>query len=311
MNDPQVDRPAATTNKHTIAPLTPNFLKGFLLAMLGLFLFSCMDSATKYLTAHYNVPFVVAMRYMVHLLLMVLLFAPRHSTQLIKTQRTWLVILRALILTLSSIFMGLALQRMPLAETVAINFLAPTLVALLAGYTLSERIDALNWAAIITGFIGVLLIARPGGGLDALGVMFALCAASASAVYQILSRLLASTEKAITLLFYAALVGSILSAIALPWFWENKIPSTLEFILLISMGVCGGLGHYFFTRAYSFIPASILAPITYLQLFWAGLMGWLIFDTIPDQLSLLGMCVIAASGLLIALKFRRTKNSTD
>lgn len=311
MTDPWIDRPAAKINVHTVTTLTPNLFKGFLMAMLGLFLLSCMDSATKYLIAHYNVPFVVAIRYIVHFLLMVLLFAPRHSTQLIKTQRTGLVILRALVLTLSSVFMGLALQRMPLAETVAINFLAPTLVAFLATYTLHERIDALNWAAIITGFIGVLVIARPGGGLDTIGVMFALCAASAGAAYQILSRLLASTEKAITLLFYVALVGSILSAIALPWFWENKMPSNLELVLLISMGVSGGLGHYFFTRAYSYISASILAPITYLQLFWAGLMGWLIFDAVPDSLSILGMCIIVASGLLIALKFQRNKNSAS
>jgi drug/metabolite transporter (DMT)-like permease len=249
------------------------------------------------------------MRYLVHFLLMVMILAPRHSAQLIKTQRTSLVVLRAVVLTIASLCMGMALQRMPLAETTAINYLAPTLVALLAGSMLGEHIGRLGWAAIVTGFIGVLLIARPGGGLDAVGIMFALGAAAANATYQLLSRLLASTEKAITLLFYTALIGSIVFGIALPWFWENELPSQLELILLISMGVTGGLGHYLFTLAYRHAPASILAPLTYIQLLWAGLLGWIIFDTIPDGMSLLGMSVIAAAGLLIAFKSRFTKTT--
>jgi len=299
MNDSATERPPA--------PLTHNALKGFLLAALALLLFACMDSTTKYLTTHYNVPFVVAMRYLVHFFLMLIILAPRHSAQLIKTRRTGLVITRAVVLTIASLCMGMALQRMPLAETTAINYLAPTLVALLAGSMLGEQIGRLGWAAIVTGFIGVLLIARPGGGLDAIGILFALGAAAANAIYQLLSRLLASTEKAITLLFYTALIGSIVFGIALPWFWENEPPSTLELLLLISMGVSGGLGHYLFTLAYRHAPASILAPLTYIQLLWAGLLGWIIFGTIPDSLSLLGMAVVAGSGLLIAFKSRFTK----
>ena len=137
--------------------------------------------------------------------------------------------------------------------------------------------------------------------------MFALGAAAANATYQLLSRLLASTEKAITLLFYTALVGSIVFGIALPWFWEDKTPSTIELVLLFSMGASGGLGHYLFTLAYRHAPASILAPMTYLQLLWAGLLGWIIFGTIPDSMSLFGMAVIAGSGLIIALKSRFIK----
>ncbi|MEN0037919.1 MAG: DMT family transporter [Cellvibrio sp.] len=304
MNDPQADRPVVAQ-----PVLVQNAFKGFLLAALGLFLFACMDSTTKYLTTHYNVPFVVAMRYIVHFLLMVMILAPRHSTQLIKTQRTSLVVLRAVVLTIASLCMGMALQRMPLAETTAINYLAPTLVALMAGSMLGEHIGRLGWAAIVTGFIGVLLIARPGGGLDAVGIMFALGAAAANATYQLLSRLLASTEKAITLLLYTALIGSIVFGIALPWFWEDTLPSKLELILLISMGVTGGLGHYLFTLAYRHAPASILAPLTYIQLLWAGLLGWIIFDTIPDSMSLLGMSVIAAAGLLVAFKSKLSKSA--
>lgn len=299
--------PAGRPQKLTALP--PNTLKGLLLATSSLFLFACMDTTTKYLTAHYNVPFVVAMRYLVHFMVMMLLLAPRHSKQLIKTHRTGLVIARALVLTGASLCIGLALQRMPLAETIAINFLAPTLVVLLAKSILGEKIDSFGWLAVAIGFIGVLLIARPGSGLNVLGVVFALLAAVANASYQLLSRFLASTEKAITLLFYTAMVGSIVFGIALPWFWEHKAPSNLELALFLGMGITGGLGHYLFTLAYRFAPASVLAPATYLQLLWAGLLGWLVFDALPDALGMLGMAVIAASGLMIAFKSQFTKSS--
>lgn len=292
------------TNPTPIQPITlpTNLLKGFLLAATGLLLFACMDSTTKYLTAHYNVPTVVAMRYIVHCALMLVILAPRHSSSLMKTNRTGLAVVRAIVLTLASLFIGLALQRMPLAETTAINFLAPTLIALFASSLLGEHIGGLGWVAVITGFIGVLLIARPGSGLDIWGIVFALGAAAANAAYQVLSRLLASTETAITLLFYTALVGTIVFGLALPWFWEGKVPSTTEVILFFSMGAFGGLGHYLFTLAYRHAPASVLAPMTYLQLLWAGLLGWIVFDTVPDALGFLGMVIIAASGLLIAIK---------
>ena len=286
--------------------LNQNAFKAFLLVAAGLFLFACMDSTTKYLTAHFNVPFVVAMRYVTQCLLMVVVLAPRYSGRLVKTQRTGLVIVRALSLSVASLFVGLALQRMPLAETTAINFLAPMLVVLLSPL-LGERLSLTGWAAVVMGFVGVLFIVRPGGGLDIAGVIFCLIAVIANAVYQLLSRVLASTEKAVTLLFYTALVGSICFGISMPWFWENKIPSALELCLFLAMGLFGGLGHYLFTSAYSHAPASLLAPILYLQLLWAGLLGWLIFGTIPDALSVLGMLIIAASGLMIALKSRSKK----
>lgn len=280
---------------------------GFLLAASGLLLFACMDSCTKYLTTHYNVPFVVAMRYIIQCLLMFIVLAPRHSNHLIKTQRTGLVIVRGISLCFASLFVGLALQRMPLAETTAINFLAPMLVVLLASPLLGEKIGLMGWVAALGGFSGVLLIVRPGSGLDIAGILFSLLAVCANTSYQLLSRELASTEKAITLLFYTALIGSICFGLALPWYWENKTPDHLEIALFLLLGVSGGLGHYLFTSAFRYAPASLLAPVNYLQLLWAALLGWLIFNNTPDHLSMLGMVIVAASGLMIALKSRRTK----
>lgn len=297
---PSSERKSTTTQIH--------LAKGFMFAAIGLLLFACMDSTTKYLTQHYNVPFVVAIRYLVHFALMVLVLAPRYSTPLLQTKRRRLVILRAMVLVVASLSVGMALHRMPQAETTAITFLAPMLVVLLACPLLGERIGALGWLAAITGFVGVLLIARPGGGLDVIGVAFALLAAGANAAYQLLSRILAATERPITLLFYTALAGSLVFGIALPWTWENQAPTHLQLALFIGMGAAGGLGHYFFTLAYSYATASFLAPVIYLQLVWAGLLGWLIFGNTPDHLSFLGMVIVAGSGLMIALKSRFGRN---
>jgi drug/metabolite transporter (DMT)-like permease len=282
--------------------------KGVMLAASALLLFAGMDSCTKYLTAHYQVPVVVAMRYLVHLALMLVILAPRHPQALVKIQRKKLVLLRAVSLALLSLFMALALQRMPVAETTAITFTAPLMVALLARPILNERIGIIGWVAVLMGFTGMLLIVRPGSGLDTLGVVFAFLAAVIGTTYQLLSRVLASTERAFAMLFYAALIGSVVYGLAFPFFWENKTPTALEVGLFLFMGAAGGFGHYLFTLAYHHAPASLLAPVTYLQLIWALLLGWLLFNSIPDSTSLLGMSIVAVSGLMIALKSRMIKN---
>lgn len=280
-------------------------LRGALLFLFGLLLFACMDVTTKYLAARYDVPLIVAVRYIVNCLLMVVLLAPARGRELVETQRTGLVLLRAGCLAVVSVLMGLALQRIPVAEATSINFLAPMLVVLIARPLLGERIGWVGWAAAIAGFGGVLLVARPGTGLDVVGISFALSAVGANVGYQLLSRVLASSERTIALLFYTAMVGAIVFGLALPWFWGGPAPGVGTVALFLSLGVYGGLGHFLFTAAYRHAPASMLAPMSYLQLLWAGLLGWLVFGHVPDALSLAGMAVIAASGLAIALKSRR------
>ena len=279
--------------------------RGALLFILGLLLFACMDTTTKYLAARHEVPLIVAVRYIGNLLLMVALLAPTHGRQLVGTRRRGLVILRGMCLAAVSILVGFALQRMPVAETTAINFLAPILVVIAAGPILGERIGRLGWTAALLGFAGVLLIVRPGSGLEAIGVACALAGAAGNMAYQLLSRLLAATERTIALLFYTALVGAIAFGLALPWYWEDRPPSLLETVLFLSLGIYGGLGHFLFTAAYRDAPASRLAPMNYLQLLWAGLLGWIVFGHVPDRLSLLGMAIVAASGVMVAVKTRR------
>ena len=282
----------------------PRPVLGIVLCLCSLFCFACLDTTTKYLAATYNVPLIVAIRYIGNFALMVLLLAPRHGARLIRTQRTGLVWARAACLASASLLVGFALQRMPVAETTAIIYLAPMAIVLLANPLLGERIGVLGWLAAVTGFVGVLLVSRPGTSLDTVGIVFALGVAAMNVAYQLLSRILARTEQTIAMLFYTALGGSIVFGLGLPWFWEGVAPTGLQIALFLSLGVSGGLGHYFLTAAYRYAPASILAPVSYMQLLWAGLLGWLVFGHVPDGVTTLGMLIIVSSGVMIAFKSR-------
>jgi drug/metabolite transporter (DMT)-like permease len=282
-------------------------LLGVLLVIGATLLFACNDATNKYLLASYDVPLVAAIRYIVHALLMLAILGPFQGRDMVRTTRTGLVVLRSLCLVVASLFAGLALQLMPIAETTSIIYLAPIMVVLLARPILGEQIGLLGWLAALGGFIGVVLIARPGGGLDPMGVVFALANVVVTVTYYLLSRILARSERTLALLFYSALAGAICFGLAMPWFWFGAVPSLFEMALFVSLGLTAGLGHFCFTAANRYAQASVLAPMTYLHLLWAGLLGFLVFGQLPDALGLVGMVVIGCAGVAVALRSRFTR----
>lgn len=274
--------------------------------LLGaLFLFVLLDSTAKHLGARHPVPMLVWSRYAVHFLLMVIFLAPSMRLRLVTTTRPARQIVRAICLLFTTFFAMAAFARMPLAETTAIVFAAPLLVTLLARPVLGEQIGALRWAAVIIGFVGVVLIARPGSGLVTDGIALALAAAVCYALYQILTRQLSSTETSVTMLFYTALIGTIGMSLALPWIWTGQMPGLVDALMICSLGVYGGVGHFLLIKAFRDAPASVLSPILYVQLIWATLMGWIVFGHFPDTAALLGILTIAAAGAVIAFDSRR------
>ncbi len=197
-------------------------LRGIALLLAALMLFACLDATAKHLSQTFAVPLLVWARYTLHCLLMVVFLAPSMRGRLLRTRRAGSQILRALML-LATTGLGIAaLRLMPLAETTALAFLSPLIVTVLAGPWLGERIGAARWAAVLTGFLGVLLIAQPGGALAGAGVAFALGAAVCYSIYQLLTRQLSASESTLTMLFYTALVGSVVMTAALPWFWAAQ-----------------------------------------------------------------------------------------
>lgn len=284
---------------------TRHSIGGVLLFVTGLFLFACMDTTVKYLTAYYPVPVVAALRYVVHGLLMLVLLGPTHGRELVQTTRTGWVLARSVCLAGATLFMGLALQRMPVAETTAIVFLSPLVVVLIAGRVLREQVGTGDWVAAVVGFLGIVLIARPGSDLDPTGIAYGVCAVGVMVGYQLLSRVLALTERTVAMLFYSAVLGSVLFGATLPWFWEGPLPPPSHLLLFVLVGASGGMGHFLFTAAYRHTPASVLAPLMYVQLLWAGLLGWLVFGHVPDALSVLGMLIVAGCGVVVGLRSQR------
>jgi drug/metabolite transporter (DMT)-like permease len=279
-------------------------LRGVLLFVLGVFLFACMDTTVKFLAAVYAVPVIAAVRYAVHALLMVVLLGPTQGRALLRTQRTGLVLVRAGCLACATLLFGLALQRMPVAEATAFLFVAPLLVVIVGGFALGERVGPLGWLAALGGFAGILLIARPGGGLDPVGVLLALGTACLSTAYALLSRILARTEHTLPMLFYTAVLGTVVFGAMAPWFWGGPQPTPLQLTLFVGIGLCGGVGHFLFTAAHRDAPASTLAPIAYVQLVFAALLGWLVFGQVPDGTSIAGMGIVTGAGIVVALNQR-------
>lgn len=287
------------------APLAHRPLRGLLFVLGATLLFAYNDTTNKLLITEYNVPMVTAIRYIGHCLLMLAIVAPLHGREMVRTQRTGLVIVRAASLALGSLLISLALLRMPVPETTAIVYLCPVLVVVLSGPVLKEKVRPAAWFAAMVGFAGVLLIARPGGGLDPLGVMFVLGNVVVSTAYNLLSRVLAHTERTMAMLFYSALVGAICFGIFLPWTLHGVAPTALQLVLFAGLGVSAWLGHYMFTQAYRNAPAALVAPMTYMHLVWAGVLGWLVFNHAPDPIALGGMALVACAGVISAIRPRK------
>lgn len=279
-------------------------LRGVALLLAALFCFALLDATSKHLSQTFNVPLLVWARYAVHCLAMLIFLGPSQGARLIATSRPVAQVVRALLLVGVTGFAMAAFRVMPLAETTALLFVTPLIVALLAGPFLGERVGATRWLAALVGFGGTLLIARPGGALVAEGILYTTVAAICYAFYQIQTRKMAATERPLTMVFYTALAGTVAMSLALPWIWHGPVPGFAEGLMICSLALYGGFGHFLLTHAFRHAPASTLAPLLYAQLVWAGLLGWLLYDQWPDALSLAGVAIVVASGVAVALAQR-------
>lgn len=282
-----------------------NPVKGVALVVLAVLLFAMADAVGKHLSVLYPITLVLAVRYLVNLGLISAVMLPRHGATLWRTRRTGLVILRGLSLALGSICMLMALQVMPLAETVAIINFTPLLLMIAGASLLRETISGWGWVAAATGFVGVLLIVRPGSGLDALGVALTLFNVLCATGYHLLTRILTRTETTMALIFHTALVGAVVFLTLMLALGTETLPTATDFAAMLALGALATAGHLIFTLAYREAPASTLAPANYMHIAFATLLGWLVFQQLPDALGFTGMALIAVAGLMAAWLARR------
>jgi drug/metabolite transporter (DMT)-like permease len=191
-----------------------------------------------------------------------------------------------------------ALQYLQLAETGAMQFSVPILIAMLSAWWLGEQLDGRRWVAIAAGFIGVLIIIQPGSQTFHPAILLSAGNAVLYALFNLLTRHLASTEHPATMqLASAAVATAVLTPFAL-WTWQT--PSTgFHWLMLALAGLFGGAGHYFAAQAHRFASAAVLGPFLYQQILYMTLGGWWVFGQVPDSAVLMGATVVVASGLYL------------
>ena len=273
-------------------------LSAVLLIVVASACFTTVDVSVKLLSQRYPVPLIAWARWGVQALVLLAVAAPRLRFGLLRTTQLRPHLLRGALLIGSSLCFFSALRFLPLAEATALNYTSPILVTVLAGWLLRERLTRPRWAFVVAGFVGMLLIVRPGSDALAPAALLALGAAGLYAIFQIMTRKLAG-ENLMTLMIYPSLLGTFALSLAVPFVHSDDWYPTSDLAAFVGIGILGSLGHLLFVRAFQRASASAIAPFTYVQLVWSTIAGWLVFGTFPDGWALAGIFTIAASGVVL------------
>jgi len=272
---------------------------GIGLTLVAIGLFTTMDTIGKTLMADYPFQQVVWARYFFQWALMLVMLPHLGIAGLVRTRRHGLQIGRGLLLAVATLCMFGAISVVPLADAYTITFIAPLLVTALSVPLLKERVGWRRWSAVLVGFIGVLIVIRPGFGDAPWQLMLPLVTAACFALYQILTRLVSidPDETPFVMLFYVAWVGAAIMTLMVPFYWQPV--ALADWPWMVAMGGIGAVGHLILIRALVIAPASLIAPFTYSQIIWALIAGYFVFGDLPDVWMLLGCTVIVASGLFV------------
>lgn len=303
--------PKTGAGNRTALPSSAFPLAGVLILVLSSWALSGLDASGKWIMG-FGVPLLIMcwFRYVVHLGLVLALVLPIKGRRVLHSTRPKAQILRGTVMMLATFSFFSALRYLPQAEATAINFLAPLLVLSVAPWLLKEPPRLSRWVAAGVGFLGVLIIIRPTGGLHPMGVLFGLITACMFATQFIVTRRVA-VDDAMTTLIWSGAVGSLCLTIALPFILPAALPAlrqltAFQWLILVSTGFWGCLGHLLQIQAYQRASASLLAPFVYLQIVAAAALGWLIWGQFPDLFTWTGIAVVCASGITIgALEWRR------
>ena len=277
--------------------------------MFALSLLICLDACGKFLGGR-GVPVAATTwsRYFGHLLVVLVLFFPRDGWQLFRAVRPSFQWARGVFMVTVTLLYFAALKFMPLAEATALFFLTPLATTGLSAWFLRERPTRWALMAVVLGFVGVLVVVRPGGNLPLIGMALVIAAAACNACYQTLTRAASSSttrsERTSTQLLYAGMVGALVMTVGAPLWWTDGWVATvapLTWLVFAATGVLGAMGHLLLIRAYSLAAAPVIAPWTYMQLLLSIAIGWLVFDAVPDAITLVGMAIIGLSPQLTRL----------
>ena len=288
-----------------VSPITPtktttrrgrtDSLRGIALMAMGMFLFSGVDTMGKFLTDTIHPVQIVWCRQL-GLLLGVLVLIAIKGRMVLASSNPKLQIGRGVLAACSATLFIIGVGFVPLADAVAITFVAPFLVTVMGALILREPVGIRRWTAVVIGFLGTLIVIRPGMGVIHPAAVLLIIAAAAFALRQVLSRMLAGEDKTQTTVAYTAIVSWGLLCLPLPFVWET--PATgLEIALLVAMAVFAAFAEVLVIMALDAAQAVVVAPVQYSLLIWGTFYGFVVFGQLPDIWTWLGAVIIVATGL--------------
>nr|WP_315168117.1 DMT family transporter [uncultured Limnohabitans sp.] len=275
----------------------PNTLQGIGLVVLALACFATLDTTTRHISTSISLLVALWFRYAIQAVITTVVVWPGRGRRVFLTRHPKFQLARGLLLFACSILAFFSLKYMPVGEFTAIALLAPLVITVFAAWKLKEKIRPLRWSLLVGGFLGTLVIIRPGTHHFDWTVVLPLMLVITNSAFQLLTSQMTKTEDPITMHFYTGWIGTILASLVLPFVWELPADWTVWLQLLI-MGVLASIGHFLLILAYGRAPAATLTPYMYAQIAFGVLGGWVVFHHLPDQWTFVGMGLIALCGAL-------------
>ena len=275
----------------------PNTLQGIGLVVLALACFATLDTTTRHISTSISLLVALWFRYAIQAVITTVVVWPGRGRRVLLTRHPKFQLARGLLLFACSILAFFSLKYMPVGEFTAIALLAPLVITVFAAWKLKEKIRPLRWSLLVGGFLGTLVIIRPGTHHFDWTVVLPLMLVITNSAFQLLTSQMTKTEDPITMHFYTGWIGTILASVVLPFVWEMPADWTVWLQLLI-MGVLASIGHFLLILAYGRAPAATLTPYMYAQIAFGVLGGWVVFHHLPDQWTFMGMGLIALCGAL-------------
>ncbi len=278
-----------------------NAARGIAFMCLAVGIFPFLNASVKILGESYSVQQVLWVRYLGHFVLMLVIFLPFYGGKVFRTKHLGAQLVRSLLLLGSTACYFTALNYLPLTTAASISFTSPFIVTALSVPLLGEKVGPRRWTAIGIGFIGALIIIRPGAAAFHGAELFVVASATFYSFYQIMTRRLAGRDSTATTILYTSVFGAILTTMVAPFYWQ--MPSAeVDWLLFAATGVFGGLGHLFVVKAFQWAEVSVISPFVYLQLVGAVILGFFIFGEFPDLWTWVGSAVIVSCGAYITYR---------
>lgn len=283
--------------------------RGIALMVSGILVLTVMDAMIKWLSSDYHSLQIIFFRCAFAMLPIFAIAAFSGGLGSLRTRRPGAQALRAAVGLATMVLFFLALKFMPLAEATVLAFASPLFVTALSVPLLGERVGWRRLAAVVVGFLGVVIILRPGTAVFSPYAVLPVAASFFFALGMVLARRLSVTESSIAIVFYTTLAGLLVGAASLPAVWVT--PAAEDLPVLVVLGLLGGLGQFLITAAFRHAAVAVVAPFEYSALIWATLLGFMLWGELPDLPTVGGAAVLTAAGLFIVYRETRVPRAGE